>query len=113
MIRYNLSINQALEIYFINCKVELSFSWDPNCELSSLDGVSNFTITDAKLYVPVFTLSGEINAKLSKLSSEGFKRTVYWNKYKVIPNKTYNKNNYIRKLLEASYQGVKRLFVLA
>ena len=32
---------------------------------------------------------------------------------KVILNKTYNANNYMRKLLDASYQGVKRLFVLA
>ena len=35
------------------------------------------------------------------------------NKYKVIPNKIYNTNDYIRELLDASYQGVKRLFVLA
>ena len=34
-------------------------------------------------------------------------------KYKIIPNKTYNENDYIRELLDASYQGVKRLFVLA
>ena len=58
------------------------------------------------------TLSIEDNAKLSKLLSEGFKRSVYWNKYKIIPNKIYNKNNYIRDLLEASYHRVKRLFVL-
>ena len=32
---------------------------------------------------------------------------------KVIPNKTYNANNCMRKLLDASYQGVKRLFVLS
>ena len=38
---------------------------------------------------------------------------VYWNKYKIIPNKIYNQNNYIRELLDASYQGVKRLFFLA
>ena len=38
---------------------------------------------------------------------------MYWNKYKVIPNKTYNENDYIRELLDASYQGVKRLFILA
>ena len=97
----------------INCKVELSFSWDPNCVLTSLAGASNSTITDAELYVLVVTLSIKDNAKLSKLLSEGFKRPVYWNKYKVIPNKTYNTNNYIRELLDASYQGVKRLFVLA
>ena len=38
-----------------------------------------FTITDAKLYVPVVTLSIEDNAKLTKLLGEGFKRSVYWN----------------------------------
>ena len=52
-----------------------------------------FTITDAKLYVPVVTLSIEDNAKLTKLLGERFKRSVYWNKYKVIPNKTYNQDD--------------------
>ena len=97
---------------FINCKVELSMSWDPNCVLTSLAGNSTFIITDAKVYVPVVALSIEGNAKLSKLLSEGFKGLVYCNKYKVIPNKTYNQNHYIRELLNASYQGVKKLFVL-
>ena len=97
----------------INCKVELSLIWNPNCILTSLAGDSTFTITAAKHYVPVVTLSIEDSSKLTKLLSEGFKRSVYWNKYNVIPNKTYNTNNYIRELLDASYQGVKRLFVLA
>ena len=57
------------------------------------------------------------NAKLSKLLSEGFKRPGYWNKYKVIHNKVVeiaanNGEKYIRELLDSSYQGVKRLFVL-
>ena len=43
-----------------------------------------FTITDAKLYVRIVTLSAEDNAKLSKLLSDGFKRSVYWNKYQAI-----------------------------
>ena len=81
--------------------------------LSNLVGASTFAITDAKLYVPIVTLSTEDNAKLSKLLSEGFKRSVYWNEYKIIPNKTYDENDYIRERLDASYQGVKRLFVLA
>ena len=97
----------------INCKVELSLSWNENCILTSWTGNSTFTITDAKLYIPVVTLSIEDNSKLTKLLSEGFKRSVYWNKYKVIPNKIYNQNNYIRELLDSSYQGVKRLFILA
>ena len=97
----------------VNCKVEFSFALDPNCVLSNLVGASTFTITDAKLYVPIVTLSTEDNAKLSKLLSEWFKIPVYRNKYKIIQNKTYNENDYIRKLLDASYQGVRRLFVLA
>ena len=71
----------------INCKVKLSLSWDPICVLSNLVGTSTFTITDAKLYVPVVTISVEGNAKLSKLLREGSKRPFYWNKYKIIPNK--------------------------
>ena len=97
----------------INCKVEFSLTLNENCILTSLAGNSTFTITDTKLYVPVVTLSIEDHAKLTKLLSKGFKRSVYWNKYKVITNKTYNQNNYIRELLGASYQGVKRLFILA
>ena len=75
-------------------------------------------ITDAKLYVQIVTLSAEDNAKLSKLLSEGVKRPFYWNKYKVINNKlvesaAHNGEKYIRELLDSSYQGVKKLFVLA
>ena len=77
-----------------------------------------FKITDAELYIPIVTLLEEDNAKLSKLFSEGFKRTVYWKEYKVIGNKIVeitasNKEKYIRELLDSSWQGFKRLFVLA
>ena len=64
----------------INCKVELSLKWYENCILPSAGDNATFTITDAKLYVPIVTLSAEDNAKLSKLLGEGFKRLVYWNK---------------------------------
>ena len=36
---------------------------------------ATFQITDAKLYVPIVTLSAEDHVKLSKLLSKGFKRT--------------------------------------
>ena len=69
-------------------------------------------------FVPITNLSAEDNAKLSKLLSEGFKRFVYWNRYKVIGNilvqiATRKKEYHIRELLDSSWQGVKRLFVLA
>ena len=88
-------------------------SWDPNCVLSNLVQVATFAIIDVKLYLPIVTLSTEDNAKLSKLLIEGFKRPVYWNKYKIIPNKTYKENDYIREVLDSSYERVKILFVLS
>ena len=54
---------RSLEMSLLNCKVKLSLSWDLNCVLSNLVGASTFTIIDAKLYVPIVTLSIENNAK--------------------------------------------------
>ena len=60
-------------------------------------------------------LSTEDSDKLSKLLREGFKRHVYWNKCKIIPNKDEVRTNgnpkYIRELLDSRYQGVKKLFI--
>ena len=101
----------------INCKIELSLKWIENCVLT-VANTATFKITNAKLYVPIVTLKTEDNTKLSKLLSEGFKRSIYWNKYKVTDNilvqiAANNGAKYIRELLDSSYQGVKRLFPLA
>ena len=104
----------------INCKVELSLNWIEDCVLTTANNANKatFKITDAKLYVPIATLSIQDNAKLSKLLGKGFQRSIYWNKYRVIDNRVVeiadnNEEKYIRELLDSSYQGVKRLFVLA
>ena len=99
----------------INSKIEISLKWIENCILSSAGTAATFKITDAKLYVPIVTLKTEDN---TKLLSEGFKRSIYWNKYKVIYNilveiAANNEEKYIIELLDSSYQGVKRLFVFA
>ena len=112
-LKYLSSFWRSLEMPLINSKVELSLKWHENCILPNLVGDSTFTVTDAKLYVSIVTLSAEDNAKLSKLLTEGFKRRVYWSKYEIIPNKTYDENDNIREFLDSSYRGVKRLFVLA
>ena len=80
------------EMSLINCKIELSLTWNQNCVLSTVVDNLTFAITDTKFYAPVVTLKTEDNIKLSKLLSERFKRLVYWNEYKVIPNKKYNAN---------------------
>ena len=95
-LKYLSNFWRSLKMPLNNCKVELSLKWYENCILSSEGGNSVFSITDTKLCVPIVTLSGEDNVKLSKLLGEGFKRPIYWNKYKVIPNETYAANGYIR-----------------
>ena len=116
-LKYLSNFWRSLEMHLINCKVELSLKWYERCLLTAAT-TATFKITDAKRYVPIVTLSVEDNTKLSKLLNEGFKRPIYWNKYKVIPSKIVeiadvNEEKYIRELLDSSCQGVKRLFVLA
>ena len=48
-----------------------------------------FTFKDRKLYVLVVNLSTKDNQKFSKISSKGFKKSVYWNQFKA---KGENKN---------------------
>ena len=74
---------------------------------------AKFAITDAKLHVPIVTLSTKDSANLTKQLNEGFKRSVYWNSYGTKPAKVIEKGKNIYKLLYASFQGVKRLFVVA
>ena len=120
-LKYLSNISRSSEMPLINCRLELSLRWIENCVLTTaaIGALSaTFKITDAKLNVPVVTLSAEDNAILAKQLDEGFKRPVYWNKYKVIDNKRIeiartNEEKPIRELLDSSYQGVKRLFVLA
>ena len=77
---------RSLEIPLINCKVELSLKWYETCLLTAAT-TATFEITDVKFYVPIVTLTVKDNSKLSKLLSKGFKRSIYWNEYKVTPNK--------------------------
>ena len=75
---------------------------------------TTFNITNTKLYVPIVTLSTEDNVKLTKQLNEGFKRPIYWNECKTKTEpKDLDNNNPIRTYFDASFQGLKRLFVLA
>ena len=97
----------------INCKVYLELNWIEDCILSSAGDSAKFAITDAKLHVPIVTLSTKDSANLAKQLNEGFKRSVYWNSYETKPAKVIEQGKNIYELLNASSQGVKRLFVLS
>ena len=75
---------------------------------------TTFKITNTKLYVPIVTLSSKNNVKLVKLLEEGFKRPVYWNGYQTkIGSRSSDNNNLTRFPFDASFQGGRRLFLLA
>ena len=76
---------------------------------------TTFKITNTiLLYVLFVTLSSKDNVKLVKLLEERFKRPVYWHGYQTkIESKNLDNNNLTRFPLDASFQGVRRLFVPA
>ena len=66
------------------------------------------------MYVPIATLATKDNVNLTKQLNEGFKRSVYWNEYKSkIETQEADADNLKRFPLDASFQGVNILFVLA
>ena len=105
---------KSIEIPSINCKILLELSWSMNCVMSDNDGETTFKKTNTKLHVPIVTLLTKDKANLTKKLNEGFKRPVYWNKHKTkIESKNLDNDNPTRFYLDASFQVVKRLFVLA
>ena len=74
---------------------------------------TTFKIINTKLFALIVTLSSKDNVKLVKLL-EGYKTPVYWNGYQIkIETKNLDNKNLTRFPLDASFQGVRRLFVLA
>ena len=69
-------------------------------------------VTDTKLYVPVITLSQQNNEKLLEKLQSGFKRVINWNNYSSKPE-LLSQNPNLNHLIEPSFQGINRIFVLA
>ena len=70
-----------------------------------------FAMTDTKLYFPVVTLSTADNAKLLQQLKSGLKCTINWNKHQSkVTTEVWNR--YLDSLIDASFHGVNRYFVL-
>ena len=104
----------TLEMPLINCEVELILTWSAGCVIYIDVANQNpiFTITETNLYVSVVTLSTQDNAKLLPQLKSGFKRTISWNKYLPKPE-LLARNANLNHLIEPSFQGINRAFVLA
>ena len=113
LVKYLSNFWKSLEMPLINCRIHLELNWSKDCIMSTIASTL-FKITNTKLYVPIVTLSRKDNVKLVKLLQEGFKRPVCWNEYQTkIERRDLDNNNLKIFSLDASFQVVRRLFVLA
>ena len=105
--------------------MSLELKWNKNCVITSqqigvnLDGGNTaaptnatLAINDCKLYIPVVTLSKYDEIKLLTNLKSGFKREIIWNKYRSQMT-TEAINNNLNILIDPTFTGVNRLFVLA
>ena len=84
-LKYFSNFLGSLEMPLINCKVHLELNGIEDCILSSAGDSAKFKITDAKLHVPIVTLSITDSLNLTKQLNEGFKRSAKWNIYQRKP----------------------------
>ena len=114
-LKYLSNFWRTLEMPLINCEVNLILTWSSACVLIATvnpNQAATFAITDTKLYVPAVTLSTQENTKFFQQLKSGFKRVINWNKYLSKPELLAQNPN-LNHIVEPSFQGVNRLFVLA
>ena len=117
----------------INCEIEFDLPWSKECITSEISIIppmisnpdANLPVPDvaatqttsatsqinnAKLFVPVVTWSINDNIKFLENIKQGFKRTIFWNKYR--SEITTPKNNNLDYLIDPTFRNINRLFVL-
>ena len=67
---------------------------------------ATFQISNAKLYVPIATLSINDNIKFLENVKQGFKRTTFWNHYKSEIT-TQTKSNNLVYLIDPKFRNIK------
>ena len=123
-----------LDFPLINCEIELYLWWLKECIISEISITPRipanpntnppvqkvaaiqtiraaFQINNAKLYVPVVTLSINDNIKFLENIKQEFKRRIFWDKYRSEIT-TQTKNNNFDYLLDPTFRNFNRLFEL-
>ena len=116
---------RSLDLPLINYEIELDLRWSKHCVISEVSRtfrevdpnanpvvyevvtVTNkaiFQINNARLYVPVVTLSINDNIKFLENLKQGFKRTISWNKY-ISEMTTQRNNNNLDYLIDPTKNG--------
>ena len=79
--------------------------------MSRAGSSANFEITDAKLHVPIVTLSTKDSVNLTKQLSEGFKKSVYWDGYQTKPAKVIEKGKIYTNYLMNHFKALEDSFL--
>ena len=99
----------------INCEIELELKWTKNYVLIEEDDNitgANFTITSTNLYIPVVTFSINDSIKYLENIKQGFKKSIFWNKYTSEITVQPKKNN-LDYLIDPKFRNnINSLFVL-
>ena len=126
---------RSLDLPLISCEIELNLSWLKECIISEISiklrilgnpdanspvqevpaiqtTAATFQINNAKLYVPVVTLSINDIIKFLENIKQEFKRTISWNKDRSEIT-TQPKSNNLDYLIDPTFRNINRLFVLS
>ena len=95
-----------------DCEINLILTWSSTCVIAGVNRETSFAITDTKLYVRVVNILSHGNVKLLDQIKSGFKRTISWSKYRSKVT-ILQQNPSLDYLIDPSFHGVNRLFVLS
>ena len=73
---------------------------------------ATFLTSNVKLYVPIVTFSINDTIKFLENIEQGFKRTIFWNKYRPEIT-THTKNHNLDYLVDPAFRNINRLFVFS
>ena len=115
LLKYLTNFWTTLEMSLNNLEINHDLNWSKKLGYSRTNDADQDTtcsISDTKLHVLLVTLSTQDNAKLLEQLKSGFKRNINWNKYqsKISTERSNQSSDY---LIDPSFQGVNRLFVLS
>ena len=108
-----MSCSKECIIYEISITLRIPGNSNANLLVPAIQTTgATFQINNAKLYVPVVTLSIIHNIKCLKNIKQGFKRNVSRNKYRSEITKQI-KNNNLDYLIDSTFRNINRFFVLS
>ena len=93
-LKYLSNLWRTLEMLLINCEVNLILIWLGSFVMlysDFADQATTLSMSFAKRYLPVVTLSTQDNPKPLQELKSGFKRRINWNKYQQKSNNTSTK----------------------